>query len=257
MSGPSPGRAGRWQDWATCRTHLSRPRLARADLYAQPSSADGRNLMIAIGFEPIPPVSANSGATSAPGIAFRSTRQQFNRRGVLQMHGTSIPASMKTPIAHDHGPHRARRQRSDADDRDQVGGLPRRAGLPDRGGVRRQRPGGGALPRIRRHRAGRLSAGAVLRRVRQGRTSGRASPVPALAGFVQAGAGQRRLHQAQGLSKDLRPGAGPAGGFLGAFRRRDRWATTARSPFPISPIPRWCSTSSLAPTPSRSIAIPM
>lgn len=34
-------------------THLSQPRLSPADLYAQPSSADGRNLMIAIGFEPI------------------------------------------------------------------------------------------------------------------------------------------------------------------------------------------------------------
>src|SRR5882757_9079121 len=34
-------------------THLSEPRLAPADLYAQPSSADGRNLMIAIGFEPV------------------------------------------------------------------------------------------------------------------------------------------------------------------------------------------------------------
>lgn len=34
-------------------TYLSVPRLAPADLYAQPSSADGRNLMIAIGFEPI------------------------------------------------------------------------------------------------------------------------------------------------------------------------------------------------------------
>ncbi len=34
--------------------HLSAPRLACADLYAQPSSADGRNLMIALGFEPIP-----------------------------------------------------------------------------------------------------------------------------------------------------------------------------------------------------------
>ncbi|MGB8607924.1 MAG: hypothetical protein WCE28_23145 [Bradyrhizobium sp.] len=34
--------------------HLSEPRLASADLYAQPSSADGRNLMIALGFEPIP-----------------------------------------------------------------------------------------------------------------------------------------------------------------------------------------------------------
>jgi hypothetical protein len=33
--------------------HLSEPRLAPADLYAQPSSADGRNLMIALGFEPI------------------------------------------------------------------------------------------------------------------------------------------------------------------------------------------------------------
>ena len=34
--------------------HLSGPRLASADLYAQPSSADGRNLMIALGFETIP-----------------------------------------------------------------------------------------------------------------------------------------------------------------------------------------------------------
>ena len=34
--------------------HLSETRLAPADLYAQPSSADGRNLMIALGFEPIP-----------------------------------------------------------------------------------------------------------------------------------------------------------------------------------------------------------
>lgn len=34
--------------------HLSEPRLASADLYAQPSSADGRNLMIALGFEPVP-----------------------------------------------------------------------------------------------------------------------------------------------------------------------------------------------------------
>ena len=34
--------------------HLSEPRLSPADLYAQPSSADGRNLMIALGFEPIP-----------------------------------------------------------------------------------------------------------------------------------------------------------------------------------------------------------
>ena len=34
-------------------THLSQPRLASADLYAQPSSVDGRNLNIAIGFQPI------------------------------------------------------------------------------------------------------------------------------------------------------------------------------------------------------------
>ena len=34
--------------------HLSKPRLAPADLYAQPSSAGGRNLMVALGFEPIP-----------------------------------------------------------------------------------------------------------------------------------------------------------------------------------------------------------
>jgi hypothetical protein len=34
--------------------HLSQPRYARADLYAQPSSDDGRNLMIALGFEPTP-----------------------------------------------------------------------------------------------------------------------------------------------------------------------------------------------------------
>jgi|SRR5882724_7517235 len=33
--------------------HLCARRLAVADIYAQPSSADGRNLMIALGFEPI------------------------------------------------------------------------------------------------------------------------------------------------------------------------------------------------------------
>jgi len=33
--------------------HLCKTRLAPADLYAQPSSEDGRNLMIAIGFAPI------------------------------------------------------------------------------------------------------------------------------------------------------------------------------------------------------------
>lgn len=33
--------------------HLCKKRFAAADLYAQPSSEDGRNLMIAIGFEPI------------------------------------------------------------------------------------------------------------------------------------------------------------------------------------------------------------
>ncbi|MGH9810832.1 MAG: hypothetical protein ACRD9W_26885 [Terriglobia bacterium] len=33
--------------------HLCKTRLAAADLYAQPSSEDGRNLMMAIGFEPI------------------------------------------------------------------------------------------------------------------------------------------------------------------------------------------------------------
>jgi hypothetical protein len=33
--------------------HLCKRRLAPADLYAQPSSEDGRNLMIAIGFAPI------------------------------------------------------------------------------------------------------------------------------------------------------------------------------------------------------------
>ncbi|MEI9923375.1 MAG: hypothetical protein WDN50_07450 [Bradyrhizobium sp.] len=35
-------------------TYLSEPRLAPADLYAQPSSVDGRNLMVALGFEPTP-----------------------------------------------------------------------------------------------------------------------------------------------------------------------------------------------------------
>ena len=34
--------------------HLSQPRYVSADLYAQPSSEDGRNLMIALGFEPTP-----------------------------------------------------------------------------------------------------------------------------------------------------------------------------------------------------------
>jgi hypothetical protein len=32
---------------------LSEPRLASADLYAQPASAGGRNLMMALGFEPV------------------------------------------------------------------------------------------------------------------------------------------------------------------------------------------------------------
>jgi hypothetical protein len=35
-------------------THLSSPRLKAADLFAQPSSADGLNLTIALGFEPTP-----------------------------------------------------------------------------------------------------------------------------------------------------------------------------------------------------------
>jgi hypothetical protein len=35
-------------------THLSSSRLAPADLFAQPSSADGRNLMVALGFNPVP-----------------------------------------------------------------------------------------------------------------------------------------------------------------------------------------------------------
>jgi hypothetical protein len=34
--------------------HLCQARIADADLYAQPSSEDGRNLMMAIGFQPIP-----------------------------------------------------------------------------------------------------------------------------------------------------------------------------------------------------------
>ena len=46
--------ARRWPDWAMCRSIFAKPRLASADLYAQPSSEDGRDLMIAIGFEPIP-----------------------------------------------------------------------------------------------------------------------------------------------------------------------------------------------------------
>ncbi len=35
-------------------THLSSPRLKAADLFAAPSSAEGRNLTIALGFEPTP-----------------------------------------------------------------------------------------------------------------------------------------------------------------------------------------------------------
>ena len=35
-------------------THLSSPRLKSADLFAAPSSAEGRNLTIALGFEPTP-----------------------------------------------------------------------------------------------------------------------------------------------------------------------------------------------------------
>ena len=48
----------------------------------------------------------------------------------------------------------------------------------------------------------------------------------------------------KGFQEDLRPGAGPAGEFLGAFRRQAASATTARSPSPISPTRRWCWRSS-------------
>ncbi len=43
----------------------------------------------------------------------------------------------------------------------------------------------------------------------------------------------------------------------GRISAPSRSATTARSPFPISPIPKWSSTSSRAQTPSHSTAIPM
>jgi len=34
--------------------HLRKPRFMEADYYAQPSSKDGRELLIALGFRPIP-----------------------------------------------------------------------------------------------------------------------------------------------------------------------------------------------------------
>jgi hypothetical protein len=69
-------------------THLSQSRLAAADLYAQPSSAEGRNLMIAIGFEPIPSfqqelwryqrpwnrLSSNMPASNVPARSFADAR---------------------------------------------------------------------------------------------------------------------------------------------------------------------------------------
>jgi hypothetical protein len=62
--------------------HLCQTRLAAADLHAQPSSEDGRDLMIAIGFEPIPSlqrelwryqrpwnrISANARAVTSAGV---------------------------------------------------------------------------------------------------------------------------------------------------------------------------------------------
>ncbi len=45
--------------------HLCQTRLAAADLYAQPSSEDGRDLMIAIGFEPVAQPSARALALPA------------------------------------------------------------------------------------------------------------------------------------------------------------------------------------------------
>ena len=69
-------------------THLSQSRLVAADLYAQPSSAEGRNLMIAIGFEPIPSfqqelwsyqrpwnrLSSNMPASNVPARSFADAR---------------------------------------------------------------------------------------------------------------------------------------------------------------------------------------
>jgi len=66
----------------------------------------------------------------------------------------------------------------------------------------------------------RAAFGCDFRRVRQGRTSRRPPSVPAIAGFVQAGAGELRLHQAQGIQEGLWPRPGQAGQFLGAFRRQ-------------------------------------
>lgn len=67
--------------------HLCQWRFAQADLYAQPSSADGRNLMIAIGFEPISSLQrelwryqrpwnrrSNHGRTVAPARSFADAR---------------------------------------------------------------------------------------------------------------------------------------------------------------------------------------
>lgn len=60
--------------------HLCKTRLANADLYAQPSSEDGRNLMIAIGFEPI---------ESSQRELWRYQRP-WNRTSANQRAGTSL-----------------------------------------------------------------------------------------------------------------------------------------------------------------------
>ena len=74
--------------------HLSEPRLTAADLYAEPSSADGRNLTIALGFEPTPSYQQELWRYERPWNRVPSKcRHQSTQQGVLQMHGTKLPSS--------------------------------------------------------------------------------------------------------------------------------------------------------------------
>ena len=93
-SGRSRQLVAAWPGLGNVSAHLRTPPLRRADLFAQPSSADGRESDDRNRLRADPELSARSLALPA---ALESTFVQrvssHNQQGVLQMHGTRPPSS--------------------------------------------------------------------------------------------------------------------------------------------------------------------
>ena len=188
-SGRSARQAAASRGSARSSAFLRRPRYVNANCFAQPSTAAGRELMIATGFRPIASSNPISGATSGRGSGCPRGMQRSNfKQGSISR--CTVLDRRQAACARDHRSPRTRSQRSHDGHGDPLRGLSRRAGLPDRGGVRRQRSLRRALPRLYRQRACRLPSRALLRRIRQDRAAGGAASIPPHAGLVQAGAGQ-------------------------------------------------------------------